>query len=143
MRPYSCYPAGRTRFEPQARRFSNPGFPQFSNVGSKNQLISTKPSANIIRNEGGFSIQMAIPGLSKDKVKIEINENQLTVSAISTDQENKPNMIRQEFSYEGFKRSFQLHKNANTNAIDATFDQGLLTITIPDQEKVTTKINIQ
>ena len=143
MKPYPCYPASRTRFAPTNSRFVNRGLPQVSHSGFKNQLVRSVPSANILRKEGGFDIQMAIPGLSKDQVKIEFHENQLTISGIPKDQENKPKMVRKEFNYEGFKRSFRLHKNANTNAISASFDQGLLTIHVPDMEKKTTKINIQ
>lgn len=143
MNPYPCYPASRTRFAPTNTRTTNPGFSQVRNGGYRNHLVSTVPSANILRTEGGFDIQMAIPGLGKDQVKIEFHENQLTVSGIPKDQENKPKMVRKEFNFEGFKRSFRLHKNANTSAISASFHQGLLTIHIPDQEKKTTKINIQ
>jgi HSP20 family protein len=143
MKPYSCYPASRTRFAPSNTRFTNPGFSQVRNGGFKNHLVSTVPSANILRKEGGFDIQLAIPGLGKDQVKIEFHENQITISGIATDQENKPKMVRKEFNFSGFKRSFQLHKNADANAISASFNQGLLTIHIPDMEKKTTKINIQ
>ncbi len=141
MRPYSCYPPARTRFQPNTTRFNNPNFPPFRNAGFKNQMISTSPSANIVRKEGSFDIQLAIPGLSKEQVKIEIHENQLTIHA--TAKESNPRMIRKEFNYEGFKRSFRLHKNADMNAINASFDQGILTINIPDLEKTITKINIQ
>lgn len=143
MKPYSCYPTPGTRFVPNSGRFSNPGFSQARNAGIKNHLVNSTPSANILRKEGGFDIQLAIPGLSKEQVKIEFHENQLTISASPIDQENKPKMIRKEFNYEGFKRSFRLHKNADTNAISASFNQGLLTIHVPDLEKTTTKINIQ
>lgn len=139
MRPYSCYAPARARFQPRTRS----GYPTFRNTGGRNHLINTKPASNILRTESGFDIQMAIPGLSKDQVKIEINENQLTVSATPMDQEISPKMIRKEFNYQGFTRSFRLHKDADTNAISASFDQGLLTITVPDIEKTTTKINIQ
>lgn len=143
MRPYSCYPPARSSFQPIARKFLNPSNPQLRNGGLENHLVSSKPAANILRIDDGFNIQMAIPGLSKEQVKIEINDHQITVSATPSDQENKPKMIRKEFGYEDFKRSFRLQKNANTKAISASFDQGLLTITVPDLEKTTTKINIQ
>ncbi len=143
MRPYSCNPMVRTQFAPSSRRFSNPGFPQTNRPGFTNQLVSTRPSANILRKESGFDIQLAIPGLTKDQVKIEFHENQLIISATPNEQDNQPKMIRKEFNYEGFKRSFRLHKNADTNTISASFHQGLLTIHVPDMEKTITKINIQ
>jgi len=143
MRPYSFYPATRARFIPATGRFSTPNFSATRHAGMKNHVISSMPAANILRKEGGFDIQLAIPGLSKDQVNIELNENQLTISAIPNDQENQTTMIRKEFNYDTFKRSFRLHKDADINAISASFDQGLLTIHVPDLEKTITKINIQ
>ncbi len=143
MRPYSCYPEARSRFVPATGRFSNPYFPTFRHVDSGNHLMKTYPAANILRKEDGFDIQMAIPGLAKDQVKIEVEENRLTVSAIPAEATETPKMIRKEFGYQDFKRSFRLHKNANVSAVSASFDQGVLTIHVPDLEKTTTKINIQ
>jgi HSP20 family protein len=64
------------------------------------------------------------------------------VSAKDVKNETNPNFVRREFDFAGFKRTFRLHKNANTEAMQATFHQGLLTIVIPDREPESRKIEI-
>ena len=143
MNPYACYPNARNRFQAPVRGFVNPFFPQFTNETVKKYPVASKPAANILREENGFKIQLAVPGLSIDQIKIELHEDQLIITGPAASAEAKPKYIREEFDYAGFKRTFRLSQNADTSAMTAAFDQGLLTIVIPDKAQVTTKINIQ
>jgi HSP20 family protein len=97
---------------------------------------------NISRQETGYVISMAVAGLSKNDIKIEVNDGQLIISANEVKNDSNPNYVRREFDYNGFKRSFRLHENANTEAMSASFDQGILTIVVPDKEPETRKIEI-
>jgi len=102
----------------------------------------SSPSANILRNESAYVIEMAVPGLGKEDIKIEVINNELVVSAVEATQESKTNFVRHEFDYKKFKRTFRLHKNANADAMTASFNQGILTIVVPDREPETRKIEI-
>ena len=144
MKSYTCNPIVRSRYQPFRNTFSAPVFNRDFLFDTVNENKSTRPAANIIRKEGGYEIKLAIPGLSKDQIKLEVVENKLTVSAINNEKDEKQNgFVRQEYDYTGFKRAFMLHKNADTAALTASFDQGILTITIPDKEPETININIQ
>lgn len=138
MRPYTYYP--RTRFQPVTASFVAPVLPSFytRNVNPVNQA----PAVNILRDETAYVIRLAVPGMTKENIKIEINEDQLIISATEVQPENKPNYVRHEFNYHGFKRSFGLHKQANIDAMTASFDQGILTIVVPDKAPETRKIEI-
>jgi HSP20 family molecular chaperone IbpA len=142
MKSYACYPNGRTRFQAPMGGFVNPYFTQSTNDATRRNPVANRPAANIIREESAFKIQLAVPGVSKDQIKIEFREGQLIISGTPTEAADKPKFVREEFDYTGFKRTFRLHKNADTEATHASFDQGLLTIVIPDLAQVTTKINI-
>jgi HSP20 family protein len=142
MKSYACYPGARTRFKAPVSGFVNPYFPQTSNVASKRHLVANRPAANIIREENAFTIQLAVPGLKKDQIKIELHEDQLTISGPAATADPKPKYLREEFDYTGFTRTFRLHTQADATAMHAAFEQGLLTVTIPDKVPVTTKINI-
>ena len=134
----------RARYHPFRPAFQVPVFNRENAFGSAANTKSTRPSANILRKEGAYEIKLAVPGLSKDQIRIEIVENNLVVSAIVSEQDVKKNgFIRQEFDYSGFKRTFRLHRNADTAALKASFDQGILSIIIPDKEPETIKIDIQ
>src|SRR5215213_9534090 len=128
MKSYACYPG--TRFQSPVARFVTPYYP----TQTVRHQASQSPAVNILREEGSYALQLAVPGLTKNDIKIEVNDGQLIISAAEVKNESNPNFVRREFDFNGFKRSFRLHKNANTEAMTATFDQGILTITIPDRE---------
>ena len=140
MKSYACYPG--TRFQSPVARFVTPYYPATQTRSYSNQ-VSNAPAVNITRQEGSYVIHMAVAGLSKNDIKIEVNDGQLVISAAEVKNDNNPNFVRREFDYNGFKRSFRLHKNANTDAMTAAFDQGILTITIPDREPETRKIEVR
>ncbi|HZV70423.1 MAG TPA: Hsp20/alpha crystallin family protein [Saprospiraceae bacterium] len=138
MKPYACYPGVRARFQP-----FNVHAPQVQHVPFTPGKES-RPAANIVRKDGAYEIQLAVPGFSKEQIRIEVIEGQLNVTATNHNQDGeKPKFLRQEFDASSFKRVFKLHKNANSSALKAAFDQGVLTIVIPDREPETIKIEIQ
>lgn len=142
MKSYACYPGARTRFNAPVGGFVNPYSPRFSNESTMKYPVANRPAANIIREEKGFKIELAVPGLSKDQIKIELQENHLVITGPAATEEAKPKFVREEFDYTGFKRAFRLNQTADTDAMSATFDQGILTLVIPDKVPVTTKIEI-
>ena len=140
MKPYACYPGGRTRFQPMRSNFVTPKVSFVPGTETKD----TRPSANIVRKDGAYEIQLAVPGLSKEQIKLEVIEDHLIVSAIKEDATVAgPKFLRQDYDYTGFTRKFRLHRNANSAALKASFHQGILTIVIPDKEPESIKINIQ
>ncbi|MGB4848592.1 MAG: Hsp20/alpha crystallin family protein [Saprospiraceae bacterium] len=140
MKPYACYPGARARFQPMHSIVRSPYDSNVPFTAGK----ETRPSANIVRNEGSYEIQLAVPGFAKDQIKIEVIEDQLIITATNPNQEDpKTKFIRQEFEAVSFKRVFRLHRNANSSALNASFDQGILIVTIPDKEPETIKIDIQ
>jgi len=139
MKSYACYPG--SRFRPSTARFFAPNHPMYYTTSQQKEAMKS-PAANIRREEAAFVIELAVPGLSKENVQIEVNNDQLIVSAKEVQSETNPNFIRHEFDYHGFKRTFRLHKNANTEALQASFHQGLLTIVVPDREPESRKIEI-
>jgi HSP20 family protein len=143
MKSYACYPKTRVAYGRPYGGFVNPYFPHFTNEVNKSNPVANRPAANIVREDHAYKIQLAVPGLSKEQIKIELNEDQLIITGPVAGEQSKPKFIREEFDYVGFKRTFRLHQHADTAAMTAGFEQGILTITIPDKNLVTTKINIQ
>jgi len=99
------------------------------------------PSANILENNQGFELQLAIPGIQKEDVKISLEKNILNVSS---DKEAAPidentRFTRREFVFGTFSRSFTLPDTIDTDKIGADFKDGILKITLP--KKAETKIS--
>ncbi len=104
----------------------------------KQRLHSTLPAVNISESETKYSIELAVPGMDKQAIAIEVKENLLSVSAEkpaeSSEKKETQNFRRREFSYTKFRRNFTLPENANDKAIQASCADGILTIHIPKKE---------
>jgi HSP20 family protein len=108
---------------------------------SKNST-SSLPAVNIREDEKNYVLELAVPGLDKKDLKIDINEDVLTVSS-ETKNENevsRDGYKRKEFSYSSFSRSFYIPENVNRDNIEANYKDGILKVEFPKQEEEKTKI---
>ncbi len=103
------------------------------------------PKVDIVENEKGYEINVAVPGLNKEDFKIDLNENYLTISGERKfSKEKKENNLHVvETQYGNFSRSFSLPENVDAGKINATYVNGILEITIPKDEKKTLKTTIK
>ncbi len=99
--------------------------------------ISEIPAANIIEHEDAFSLELAIPGMSKKDFNIEIDNDNLVVSSEKKMEmdEAKENYTRKEFSYSTFSRSFRLPELVDADKIKAIYKDGILRLNIPKMEE--------
>lgn len=95
------------------------------------------PPVEILEQEKSYLIALDIPGFSKDQVDIEIEDKKLTVSGARAEAERKEtdNVLRQERKFGQFNRVFNLPDNIQEEAIQAKFENGVLSITLPKTEK--------
>ena len=96
-----------------------------------------KMKCDIYEKDGIYTMEMDIPGFNKKDVNIEIDDNDyLTITAekkYKKDDEDK-NYVRKERSYGKYQRSFYIG-DINKEKIDASFENGILKITMPKKEK--------
>ena len=99
------------------------------------------PAVNIVENEGQFTMQLAVPGMNKDDIKINVNDNTLTVSAEkkSESNENGQRYTRREFAFSSFSRSFKLPELVNVDAITANYENGIMYVKLPKLEEAKPK----
>lgn len=95
------------------------------------------PAANVIDGEKSYKIELAIPGLKKEDIKVNIENEILTISAETKGEKEDKNekYTRKEFSYNSFTRSFQLPKTANSEKVDAKYENGLLKLEVAKKEE--------
>ena len=100
------------------------------------------PMVNIKESTEGFDVELAAPGYEKKDFKIESNHGVLTISSEKT-RENVTKegeyFSRQEYSYQSFCRSFTLPDTADTDKINATYENGILKVSIPKKEEAKPK----
>jgi HSP20 family protein len=106
---------------------------------------SSMPAVNVKEDDKQFSLELAVPGMDKKDLKIDINEDVLTISSESKheSEEDKNGYKRKEFSYSSFYRSFYIPENVNRDNIEANYKDGILTVGLPKQEEEKTKITRQ
>jgi HSP20 family protein len=106
---------------------------------------SSMPAVNIKENEKNFILELAVPGMDKKDLKIDINEDVLTISSElqNEKEEEKDGYKRKEFSYSSFCRSFYIPENVNRDKIEANYKDGILVIELPKMEEEKSKITRQ
>lgn len=107
----------------------------------KNNFVT--PAVNIKETPQNFAIEILAAGLSKNDFKIEINNNELTISAeksTSSESHENGNYHRKEFSFQSLKRTFTLPENiVDIDKINAQYTDGILDIQIPKKEEALPK----
>ena len=95
------------------------------------------PAVNITDNKDNYEISLAAPGMKKDAFNIDVEGNVLTISAEKEEkkEEKDERYSRREFNYTSFSRSFTLPEGINKDKIDASYDNGLLKLTLPKTEE--------
>jgi HSP20 family protein len=103
------------------------------------------PRVDILEEEKSFEIHLAVPGMSKNDFKIDLNDNYLTISGErKISREKKENKFQSvEIQYGTFSRSFTLPENVDANGISAKYVDGILEVSIPKDEKKTLKTTIK
>ncbi len=106
-----------------------------------NANAGTVPAVNIVESKDDYQIELAAPGLEKKDFKVDLNNNMLTISS-EKEQKNEvegEKIMRREFSYTAFKRSFTLPDSADGDKIKAAYNEGILKISIPKREEAKEK----
>jgi HSP20 family protein len=135
----------RNEFLPGLNMFDDLFSRDLWNWGMDNNSATntTLPMVNIRETNDNFEVEMAAPGMAKEDFKVELDGNML---AISSEKQNHREVndgeryTRREFSYQSFRRTFQLPKDVvDADKIEARYDNGLLKLLIPKKEEVKTK----
>jgi HSP20 family protein len=101
----------------------------------------TVPAVNVAESKEGFKIEVAAPGLQKADFKLNLEKNQLTISAQKEQKEDEATekYTRKEFKYSSFQRTFTLPNTVDGEKIAATYADGILSIALPKREEAKEK----
>ena len=91
------------------------------------------PAVNISENDVNFVVEMAVPGLKREDIKVNLEKGLLTISFEKKEEhEEKQNYTRREFVYQSFKRSFSIPEDKiDVEKISGDYKDGVLKITLP------------
>ena len=96
------------------------------------------PRTDLVETEDSYRLHLDVPGMTKDDLKINYQDNQLTVSGERTSDrtDEGEEYVRVERSFGQFYRSFSLPRTVDAEGISAAYENGVLTITVPKTEDV-------
>jgi HSP20 family protein len=131
------------KFNPERKnRALMPGFGDvfesiFNDTFFSDRMVSRVPAVNISESQDHFHIELAAPGLKKEDFKLNLDRNQLSISAEQNSESSgrEKNYNKREYCYTSFVRSFTLPESADHNQIQAGYTDGVLKIDIAKKEE--------
>ena len=101
----------------------------------------TLPKVNIKETADAFMVEMAVPGLKKSDLQLDIDNQTLSISTERKEESEhrEDNYTRREFGYSSFKRIFTLPDSVNDEKINANYQDGILNIHLPKKEEAKQK----
>jgi HSP20 family protein len=121
----------------------NQPFGGFENFGFEQQLApeSFLPPVDISEDDHNITLLAEIPGVKQEDLNITLENNVLTISGERKfkEEEKKENFHRIERRYGKFTRSFTLPATVDAEKVNATFENGLLNITLAKREEFKAK----
>ncbi len=113
-------------------------FDGFFREGTEEDAFSSvwAPAVDVTEQDDAYVVNVELPGVNKDDVKIVMENNVLTIRGEKKQKndETKGNIHRIERSYGSFQRSFTIPTTIRSEKIDANFKDGVLSVTLPKDE---------
>lgn len=102
---------------------------------NRQQCMHKHIATNIVKTENGFEIQLALPGIDKSNVEIFIQEGILNIKSRESESKNEDrNYKLKQFDYSKFEKSFEISDDIDVDNINATYNEGILTLTLVNKE---------
>lgn len=120
-----------TRFN---RLFDDTFFNDFFRPVQRAETGDKVPAIDVHDGEGQYLVRVDLPGIKKEDINIALENGVLSISAETTQedkQEEDGKLIRQERHYGKFVRSLSVGADVDPAAIKASFDNGVLNLTLP------------
>jgi HSP20 family protein len=116
-----------------------PIFEDIFGDGSRLGNMMRAPLADVVETENSIRVVLEVPGMDPGALSVDIENNVLTISGEKqehkTEGEDQSVWHLSERRYGNFSRSFVLPRDVDPENIDAHFENGLLTVTIPKSER--------
>ena len=136
-----------TKFDP-LREFTNMQkmFEAFNApVASESSLGAFTSKVNTREGEFAYHIDVDLPGVKKDDIKIDVHDNILTIHGERNYKEEikEEDYYKVETSFGKFQRQFTLPDNVDVENISASSNDGVLEVVVPKLEKAVEKKTIE
>ena len=107
---------------------------QFSFFPAWTELSFSNPLHDIVENEKEYVVEMALAGVKKENVSLSVDYDVLTIKAERKEVDEKKFNRKQTF-YGKYQKSFTLPNGTDKENIQASFEDGILKVSIPKTEE--------
>jgi len=98
-----------------------------------------RPAVDIFDNGEGLVLVCDLPGIRREDLRIDVNDDLLTIEAKRTAHERSRGAIYEEYRIPGYFRQFQLTDEVNVEKVSAELKNGVLMLLLPKAEKAKPK----
>ena len=101
------------------------------------EALTWKPAVNVSEDKEKLSIEVQVPGIDMKDVHLSVTDHTLEVRGErkARNEENKDGYHVREVQYGTFSRTFTLPSYVDAEKAKASYDRGVLTVTVPKHEK--------
>ena len=88
---------------------------------------------DVSESDKSIDVSVELPGMDENDVEVSISDDRLTISGEKTQEETREEGTVQvhERSFGSFRRSFRLPPDADADKVVASFEKGVLTVSVP------------
>lgn len=112
--------------------------PTYSDKELEDYYFSSSVKESLSDNENSFIIELELPGISKESIGVDIEGDALKVTSVKT-KAGKVGNLSDNRKYGSFSKTYHIKTTVKKNDISAEYKDGILTITIPKDEKAKPK----
>lgn len=108
----------------------------FAPVSLRQMPQTQVANIDVIDRDDAFVLKAEIPGIEKDKLDIQVHGNQVYISGVKEEDESgeDESYVYRERRYGEFSRTVQLPVDIDSDKVKATFENGVLKVTLPKTE---------
>ncbi|MBV8172680.1 MAG: Hsp20/alpha crystallin family protein [Candidatus Eremiobacteraeota bacterium] len=139
-----------TFFGPEFGRYPFPELSTFrrtmnsllDNVMMPEATFISAPATDVYEKDGKYVVEAALPGFKKEDISIEVADNQLKISAKTNEEKKEDQGARyhyRELRRGSFYRTIAFPADIDADNIEASYDNGILTLTVPPMKPVAAK----
>lgn len=94
------------------------------------------PVASVNETPDGYTLELEMPGVSKDGLEISVESNQLSITGRKSQTVPEGTLVHRESRPQNYRRLFEIDPSIDSAKISARISLGVVTLNLPKAEEV-------